>query len=152
MGTWDMATLSYWEHLPRIQAVQIALSGRHEERERLSFRGASIHRLSEHEPGGSCNFLCWDTPNVSVPTYSGLRLQDGVLHVRFKTKDGPGAPPSPRDELLARVTERECQLFIRCRFCLHALTDGCQWVHSSLCVCERPAVITVITIVTSDYK
>ena len=111
----------FLEFLPRIQAVQAAISDHLEDH--LLFCNNAIYCKKENQDDEEITL--WASPQLCVASYLGLRLIHGeAVHLRFTTK-------VPQSAFSAAVLEEEpaegaenCALVVKCEFCHSCLTKA----------------------------
>lgn len=112
----------FLEFLPRIQAVQVAISDHLEDQ--LLFCSNAIYCKKEN-PGDKelVPIVLWASPRLCVASYLVLRLVHGeAVHLRFAAKVSQSAfSAAIVEEKLAEGTET-CALVVKCEFCHSCLT------------------------------
>lgn len=125
----NKATVLFIEFLPRIQAVQFAVS---DNCTNLSFSSCSLR--TGRDGGNSRDVFCSWGPGseLHLPSYVDLKVISGeALHVRFTLKPheegnnglkGREFAAGMHDEFSSG--KQHCHLVLKCAFCHHCLTES----------------------------
>ena len=122
----NKVTALFIEFLPRIQAVQFAVS---DNCTNLSFSSCSLR--TGRDGGSSRDVFCsWGRGSeLHLPSYVDLKVIPGeALHVRFTIKEDGGNGVKRREFAAGMNNEfssgkEHCQLVLKCAFCRHCLTE-----------------------------
>lgn len=125
----NKATVLFIEFLPRIQAVQFAVS---DNCTNLSFSSCSLR--TGRDGGNSRDVFCSWGPGseLHLPSYVDLKVISGeALHVRFTLKPHEeGSNGLKGREFAAGMHDefssgkQHCHLVLKCAFCRHCLTES----------------------------
>ena len=122
----NKVTALFIEFLPRIQAVQFAVS---DNCTNLSFSSCSLR--TGRDGGSSRDVFCsWGRGSeLHLPSYVDLKVIPGeALHVRFTIKEDGGNGVKRREFAAGMHDEfssgkEHGQLVLKCAFCRHCLTE-----------------------------
>ena len=115
-----MCSKTYFlEFLPRIQAMQVAISDHLEDE--LLFCSNVIYCKKENQDDEQ--LVSWSNPQLRVTSYLGLRLIHGeAVYIRFATKPSQSAFSAAIVEEKFAEGAENCALVVKCEFCRSCLT------------------------------